>query len=103
MRKRLLIMLAVITALGITGLVLLRSHAVEIVNAVVENAVIQKAPDGYPTDRIREAFDSSLRTAQQDGTTQQHLDQLKALSHRVEKVQRLDSEEVDEMIERLKP
>jgi hypothetical protein len=103
MRKRLLIILAVLVVLGITALVVLRSHAVEIVNAVVLHAVIQKAPDDYPADRIREAFDSSLQAAQQNGTTDQYLDHLKALSQRIEKVQRLDGEAVDKMIEQLKP
>ena len=98
MRKRLLIVMGIVVVLGIGALLILRSQALEIVHAVVENAVIQKAPEGYPADRIRDAFESSLRTAQRDGTTQQYLEKLKVLSHRIEKVQRLERAELDELI-----
>jgi hypothetical protein len=94
--------MGIVVVLGIGALLILRSQAVEIVHAVVENAVIQKAPEGYPTDRIHEAFESSLRTAQREGTTQQYLEELKVLSHRIEKVQRLEKIEVDELIIDLK-
>ena len=102
MRKRLLVILALVVVLGMAALLVLRRHAVEIVHAVVENAIIQKAPAEYPPETIRGAFTASLRAAQKNGTTRQYLERLEQISQRIEKVQRLDKSDVDELLDDLK-
>lgn len=102
MRRRMLIAMAVVLALGLAALFALRQYSVEIVNAVVANAVVQKAPQGYPVEQIQEAFGASLRKARQSGTEDRYLTRLERLSQRLEKVQRLESEEVDELLQGLK-
>jgi len=101
MRKRTYIILALLLILGAAFLVVLRSYSLEIVHSVVLNAVIQRAPDSYPEYRIREAFQSSYQTAVESGRKEYYLEKLNALSHRLEKVQSLETDEVDRILEEL--
>lgn len=103
MRRRMLIAMALILILGLAALVVLHHYSVEIVNAVVANAVVQKAPEGYPVRRIRETFAERLNQAERRGTQEQYLFELERLSQRLEKVQWLEADEVDQLLEQLKP
>lgn len=87
---------------GLASLVALRHYSLEIVNAVVANAVVQKAPDGYPEAKIEEAFAEGLQRARNSGTKDRYLSRLERVSQRLEKVQWLESDEVDQLLEGLK-
>jgi ribosome maturation protein Sdo1 len=103
MRRRMIVAMAVIGLAGLAALTVLRQYSTEIVNAVVANAVVQKAPDGYPAQRIRQAFEQALEQARRSGRKAEYLGELERLSQRLEKVQILEANEIDDMLEGLKP
>lgn len=83
-------------------LVYLKLHAVEMVHAVVVNAVIQRLPDGYPEEPVRQVFVRRLQDAKTAAERDRYLEQLKELSLRLEKVQFLDEFEVEEILEEIR-
>lgn len=101
MSKRIYILAVVIVLLGIAALAVLRSYSEDLIHIVVVNAVIQRAPEDYPEAEIRTVFDHRFTLAQQQGTVKEYMDQIKDLSHHLEKIQRLRKEEVDELLERI--
>ncbi len=102
LRKRLAMVLAFGLLLAAGAVVYLRLHALEIINAVVLNAVIQRLPESYPPDTVREAFRNRMRSADTPEKRALYLEQLKELSLQIEKVQYLDSDEVDEILRRIR-
>lgn len=93
-----------VAALGVLGLFLLsvlvlRLYRLELVHHVVVNALIQKAPQGFPQDRIRHAFDAARDTSRRQSGEQRYLDYLLALSQQLEKVQHLSAQEVEAILE----
>lgn len=101
MRRKLSILMLVVAGIGFGSLLLLRHYATELVHVVVEHAVLQKAPDEYPKERIREAFARRLDEARREGSRGVYLTELKRISHRLEKLQYLEEAEVDELLENL--
>ncbi len=101
MRRKLSIIILAGAAIGLGSFWTLQYYATELVHAVVENAVIRKAPDDYPRERIREAFARRLEEARRQGARDAYLVELKGVSHRLEKIQYLEEAEVDELIENL--
>jgi len=90
--------LAVIAALGLLGLVVflaLKRHSTEIIHIIVENAIQQKAPDGFPASRIKEAFDRSLAAAARNGRESDYVKKLKLVFHQTERMQHLDAAEIE--------
>ena len=102
MRRRMLIAMALILVLGLAALISLRHYSLELVNAVVANAVVQKAPEGYSAQTIQEAFAARLRQARESGTKDRYLAQLERISQRLEKIQLLEADEVDQLLNGLK-
>lgn len=98
MRKRPIVVLAAVAALGLLALWLLRANQLELIHTIVVNALIQKAPEGYPPQKIREAFDAALLAAADQDGRGEYLEQLLELSRRLEKVQRLSQAEVEEIV-----
>ena len=98
MNKKLLVAFLVIIVMGGVSLLLLKLHSVEIVQAVVVNAVIQKAPEGYDQDRIRKVFNNALAQAEKGGNSAGYLDKLQKMFHSLEKRQYLEQEEMDNLL-----
>lgn len=103
MKKRTIILLAVILALGTGALLVFRAYKLRLIHLVVENAVIQKAPDGYPRQAIVAAFDAHLAEARRSHREDEYLDRLLQTSQSLEKVQRLEKKELDELLAELDP
>ncbi len=103
LRKRLAVVLAVGLLGAAAAFVYLRLHALEMIHAVVLNAVIQRLPDGYPLERVQEAFQARLQAADTPEERDLYLEQLKELSLQIEKVQYLDAGEVDDILSRIRP
>jgi hypothetical protein len=101
MSKRTYIILGVLALLGVISLLVLRSYSLEIVQSVVMNAVIQKAPADFSKERIRQTFARSYFAAVGEGRKSDYLEKLSALSHRLEKIQELETEEVETILENL--
>lgn len=102
LRKRLALVLAFALLVAAGAVIYLKLHAVEIINAVVLNAVIQRLPESYPPDTVREAFCDRLRSADTPEKRAHYLELLKEVSLRIEKVQHLESAEVDEILRRIR-
>jgi hypothetical protein len=103
MKRTTIIAAAVILILGI-GLILgLNRYKLPLIHAIVENAVVQKAPAGYPQGHIRQVFDENFRKARRMGREEAYLDQLLRVSQRLEKIQRLESNQVEEIVANLDP
>jgi hypothetical protein len=74
-----------------------------LIQTIVENAVIQKAPQGYPEEQIKEAFARYYTRAQSSDREEAYLELLLQASQRLEKIQRLESRQVDELLNDLDP
>lgn len=101
MNKRSLIALIIIGLLGLVALLVLKTYATDLVHIAVVNSVVQKAPDSYPAERIRQAFRRNYLAAERDGAEDAYLEKLKRLSQRLEKIQYLEEREVDEILKEL--
>jgi hypothetical protein len=103
MKRTTIMAAAVVVAVGLGSVLLLRQYKLELIHLIVENAVIQKAPDDYPESRIREAFDQSLQRAEASGREEIYLDRLLQASQRLEKIQVLSATELDRLLLELDP
>ncbi len=103
MKRTTVVAAGVILALGI-GLILgLSKYKLVLIHGIVENALVQKAPAGYPEGHIRQVFDANYRKARQMEREGVYLDRLLNVSQRLEKVQKLESGQVDEILLELDP
>ncbi len=103
MKRTTIVAAAVILVLGI-GLILgLHRYKLALIQMIVENAVVQKAPTGYPQGQIRQVFDENYRKALRMEQEDLYLDRLLRVSQRLEKVQSLESNQVDEILLDLDP
>lgn len=82
-------------------MVLLRSYELDLVHTVVVNTLIQKAPQGYPTQQIETTFAAARRKVEGEDRKQAYLEELFALSQRLEKIQRLSESELEEILRSL--
>ena len=98
MNKKLLVVFLVFVLSGLLSLLLLRSHKVELVHAVVVNSVIQKAPEEYDRERIRKVFNQALQRAEEEGSGASYLARLQRRFHSLEKRQYLATEEMDRLL-----
>lgn len=102
MKKRTLVLLAAILLVGSVALGLLRAYQLELIQMIVVNAVVQKAPSDFPADQIRSRFDEALQVASKRGEENQYLGELLNLSRRLEKVQNLSHGDVAQILEDLR-
>ena len=97
-RARILLVMA---ALGILVAVwLLNSYKIDLVHRVVVNTVIQKAPPDYPDDYIERVFQCARKEAARTLREQEYLEKILQLSQRLEKVQSLAPDQVEEILDR---
>ncbi len=101
MKKRTLLILTPMLLAGGVALGLLRIYEVDLIQMIVVNAVLQKAPAGFPGERIRSEFDQALREAKTAGSEAAYLTELLDLSRRLEKVQELSWEQVEDILTKL--
>lgn len=98
MKRRTWLIGGLIVALGVGALLVLRSYQLELIHATIENAVAQKAPEDYPRERILQRFDEALRSMRNEGREEIYQQRLLALAQRLEKIQRLDADEIEEIL-----
>lgn len=101
MKKSTLYVLVSLILLLSGSVLLLRSYKLDLVHSAVVNAVILKAPPGYPEEEIRRVFSNARERAERRGREEDFLQELLRLSQRLEKIQSLSREELDEIIESL--
>ena len=95
--------MAAICFLGGVLLFLLKQYSTEMVHAVVQNAVIQKAPPGYSEEKIRQAFDRRLMHSRTSEEKDIYLRELKTLAQFLEKLQTLEEWQVDQIVDEIAP
>ena len=97
-KKSTIIILVTLLSISAGSILLLRYYEVDLVHTIVLNAVIQKAPQGYPRQEISQAFAAARRRAEQDNREEAYLEELISFSRRLEKIQLLSSDELEELL-----
>ncbi len=97
-KKSTIIILVTLLSISAGSVLLLRYHEVDLVHTIVLNAVIQKAPQGYPRQQISQAFAAARRRAAQDNREEAYLEELFSFSRRLEKIQLLSRDELEELL-----
>ena len=101
MKKSVLIIISLLLLILVGSMLLLRSYRLDLVQNVVVTALIQKAPENYSRQEIHRTFQAALGRAENRGREQAYLEQLLQVSQRLEKVQQLSQEEIDQLLESL--
>ena len=97
-KKSTIIILVTLLSISAGSMLLLRYYEVDLVHTIVLNAVIQKAPQGYPRQQISQAFAAARRRAAQDNREEAYLEELFSFSRRLEKSQLLSRAELEELL-----
>jgi len=87
---------------GVLSLWFLKAHSLEIVHAVVVNALVQKAPEGYDQEKIKRVLNEALARAENQGARERYLEELQTVFHNLEKRQYLETEEMDRLMRRFR-
>ncbi|MFB3904027.1 MAG: hypothetical protein ACE15E_11285 [Acidobacteriota bacterium] len=103
MKRTTIVAATVILVSGIGLIVALNHYKLALIHVIVENALVQKAPASYPYGRIRQVFEENYRKARRLGRENVYLDRLLKVSQRLEKIQRLESRQVEEVLLELDP
>jgi hypothetical protein len=82
----------------VASMVTMRSFQMELVHGVVSNTLIQKGPKNYSQRKVRETFRATRESAEREDRSQAYLEELFALSQRLEKIQELSKDEIDEIL-----
>lgn len=97
-RKRSLIVILVLFAVAISALAALQHYKLPLIHVIVVNAIIQKAPPDYPEADIHQVFQEVLLKAQRNEREDEYVASMLRLSQRLEKIQKLSSNEVDSLL-----
>lgn len=100
MRKPVLIAGAIVLAVGLLALGLLSTYKVDLVHYAVEQAVLQKAAAETPRREIETRFAEAYRKHSGSGRGR-HLQHLLEISQRIEKLPKIDSQEMQWVFEKL--
>ena len=101
MRKSAIITIPLLILIFAGSLLLLRFYKLDLIHTVVVNTVVLKAPRGYPEGKIRRTFDAARARAKREDREQDHSEKLLSLSQRLEKIQQLSHDELQELLEAL--
>jgi hypothetical protein len=97
-KKSTIIILVILISIFSGSMLLLRYYEVDLVHTIVLNAVIQKAPEGYPRQEISQTFAAARRRAEEDNRERAYLEELFSFSRRLEKIQLLSRDELEELL-----
>ncbi len=100
-KKSTIISLVLLLLIFVGALLLLGYYELDLVHAVVVNAVIQKAPQGYSEERIEETFAAARRKAVLENRREAYLELLFLLSQQLEKLQLLSVDELEQLLEKV--
>ncbi len=101
-KKSTLIILGVLISIFAGSILLLRYYEVDLVHTIVLNAVIQKAPQGYPRQEIAQAFAAARRRAEQDNREEAYLEELFFFSRGLEKIQLLTRDDLEKLLDEVR-
>ena len=101
-KKSTIIILVTLLSICAGSVLLLRYYEVDLVHTIVINAVIQKGPQGYPSQEISQVFAAARRRAEQDNREEAYLEELFSFSRRLEKIQLLSRDELEELLDEVR-
>ncbi len=97
-KKATIIIVVILLSIFAGSMLLLRYYEVDLVHTIVLNAVIQKAPEGYPRQEISQAFAVARQRAEEENREGAYLEELFSFSRRLEKIQLLSRDELEELL-----
>jgi len=100
-KKSTVITLVILLLIFAGSLLLLGYYELDLVQAVVVNAVIQKAPEGYSEQRIEQTFSAARRRAVRENRKEAYLELLFLLSQQLEKLQLLSEDDLEQLLEKV--
>ncbi|MEE8348303.1 MAG: hypothetical protein V3R94_01950 [Acidobacteriota bacterium] len=103
MKKSTVIIIGLLLLMGVASMAIMRSYELDLVHGVVLNTLIQKGPKDFSRQTVQETFRAARAAAEGENLKQAYLDDLFALSQRLEKIQELSREEMDEILDSLNP
>ena len=103
MKKSTLLIICLFFLMLVASVVMMRSYELDLVHGVVLNTLIQKGPGNYSDRKVRETFQSARAAAEREDRRQAYLEELFALSQRLEKIQELSRDEMEEILDSLDP
>ena len=99
MKKSTVVVVCLLLLILVAAMVLVRSYELDLVHGVVSNTLIQKGPKDYSNRKVRETFRAARAAAEREDRSQAYLEELFALSQRLEKIQELSKDEMDEILD----
>lgn len=96
--KKLLAVLIIVMMAGAFSLWFLKAHSLEIVHAIVVNALVQKAPEGYDEDKVKRVMNQAFARTEDQETRDRYLEKLQTVFHNLEKRQYLETDEMDRLL-----
>jgi len=99
-KKATIIIVVILLSFFAGSMFLLRYYELELIHTIVLNAVIQKAPEGYPRQEISQAFAAARRRAERNNREEAYLEELFSFSRRLEKIQLLSKDELEELLKK---
>jgi len=100
-KKPTIITLVILFLIFTGSLLLLGYYELDLVHAVVVNAVIQKAPEGYSELRIEQTFSAARRRAVRENRKEAYLELLFLFSQQLEKIQLLSEDDLEQLLEKM--
>ncbi len=103
MKKPTVVIICFLLLMFVASVVMMRSYELDLVHGVVLNTLIQKGPANYSNQKVRETFQTAREAAEREDRSQAYLEELFALSQRLEKIQELSRDEMEEILDSLDP
>ena len=101
-KKSTIIIVVILLSIFAGSMLLLRYYEVDLVHTIVLNAVIQKAPEGYPGQEISKVFAAARRRAERNNHKEFYVQELFSFSRRLEKIQLLSKDELEELLDEVR-
>ena len=101
-KKSTIIIVVILLSICAGSMLLLRYYEVDLVHTIVLNAVIQKAPEGYPGQEISKVFAAARQRAERNNRKEFYVQELFSFSRRLEKIQLLSKDELEELLDEVR-
>ena len=101
MKKATAVIICFLLLMFVASMVMMRFYELDLIHGVVLNTLIQKGPENYSNRKVRQTFQAARAAAKREDRKQAYLQELFSLSQRLEKVQELSRDEMDEILDSL--
>jgi len=101
LKKATVVIICCLLLILVVSMVMMRFYELDLIHGVVLNVLIQKGPENYSNRKVRQTFQVARAGAEREDRKQAYLRELFSLSQRLEKVQELSRDEMDEILDSL--